>query len=50
MKYVVTFKDYEECESVVVDEGYYIEYVVEQAIAKTDNKYNDLGIVSIVRI
>ena len=51
MKYVVTFENYDgECESVTIDGGYYIGYVVEQAISKTNNNYKDFDIVSIVRI
>lgn len=50
MKYVVTFESYGECESVVANEAYYIDAAIEQAMEKTNNKYEDYDIVSIVRI
>lgn len=50
MKYVVTFAIYDECESVVVDGAHYIGYVIEQAMEKTNNNYEESDIVSIVRV
>ena len=50
MKYVVTFEGYDECESVTVDEAYYMGHVVELAMEKASKSYSDFDIVSIVRV
>jgi hypothetical protein len=50
MRYIVTFEDYDEYESITVDEAYYMGHVVELAKEKTSKNYDDFNIVSIVRV